>query len=389
MAARSLTSLTLGACVVLALASPPFALAEPPPAAVAARDEGLKLSKENMHEQAAEALQRAVKLDPGFAEAWADLGNTYIVMGSMKDAIAAFESAVRIRPDMQTARYNLAFALRKTASHKRAAEQYRLYLQRDPEDADACYGLAESLKAQGDALAAAEAYERYAAVEKRPSQEKWIEKAKVQAKELRAGVAAKEAAMKAELAATKTRDATPASASTTLTDGAKGSTTELGLTAIPSTNARKTNVTPEQLDEARARSEGGATVGGGDRGASVGRRSPALDRALASLKRHDFAAARKDAELASKDAPDDAIVLSALAAAQLGDGRAADAEVTYRRAITAAKPEALPALYFGLGEALRAQGEKAAAKDAYAKASTATGATAALKALATERTKAL
>src|SRR5688572_13258114 len=117
--------------LMLALAAAP----QPPSeAAITAHREGMRLAKSNLIPEAIEQLERAVKLSPAFAEAWADLGNTHLSAGAMDEAINCFEQAVKIRPDFQIARYNLAYALRKTKAHARAAEHYRVYLQRDPED---------------------------------------------------------------------------------------------------------------------------------------------------------------------------------------------------------------------------------------------------------------
>src|SRR5262245_12347460 len=87
-----------------------------PQAAQIACKEGMRLAKSGDVPRRLEQMEKAVKIDPEFAEAWAELGNAHLNAGSMEEAVRAFTQAVRVRADFQVARYNLAFALRKTSS---------------------------------------------------------------------------------------------------------------------------------------------------------------------------------------------------------------------------------------------------------------------------------
>jgi tetratricopeptide (TPR) repeat protein len=341
--------------------------AAPPEAAIAAHREGMRLAKSNQLPEALESLQRAVQLDPEYAEAWADLGNTQLAAGDMKSAIRSFEAAVKLRADFQIARYNLAYALRKTGSYPKAAEQYRLYLMRDPQDADAHYGLAEALKASGDLFAAAEAYDEYARVEKRPGQQKWIAKAEEQAKSLR-----KQAAKKSESASAGDAPPEPPRGKT---EAKSGKQKHLSFSA----RAKKEEAAP--APEAPPSRE---------RPVAAKRARPEAFRAgIEALKQNDFAGALPRLTAAAKEAPEDGFVLAALASAHLGLAQARDAEVAYRRALAVATPDAKAGIYFGLGEALRLQGEVDKALAMYRDAERSSAATASLKKLAAERIAAL
>lgn len=376
--------------LVLALSAATPALAAPPPAAVAAHKEGLRLAKNNLIPEALSSLEKAVALDPTYADAWSDLGNTHLASGGVKEAARAFERAVALRPELQIARYNLAYALRKSGEHARAAEQYRLYLQRDPKDADAHYGLAESLKAGGEPLAAAEAYETYARVEARPGQAKWVAKAKETAKELRESAPAprEKPAFAAEGAP---KLAAPQAARAKETTGeARG---------------REPSPSPSLGErEAPVKSGGALELGFGedaplvDQAAPIpgvlevapsGHRPAAFRAGLADLERGEWARAMPSLAAASKEAPGDAMILAAVAAAHLGAERAPEAEAAYRAALAVAAPAAVPALHLGLAEALRLQGETDGARAQYTRAREHPSASLTLQKLATERLGAL
>ncbi len=316
--------------------------------------------------EALEQLEKAVKIDPQFSEAWSDLGNTHLSAGSMPEAIRCFERAVKVRPDFQIARYNLAYALRKTNEHARAAEHYRVYLQRDPDDADAWYGLAESLRQSNDGLAAAEAYERYAKVEKRPAQAKWVSKAQEQARVLREKSPPRIAASKParEKPATE-KPAVEKSKHLSFTAKKKDPAVEQPVLAASTTPVEQ----PVLAAEMRAAPQ----------------RPAAFESALASLKAGDYAGALPQLEAAAQAAPEDAIVLAALGSAHLGMRNGKEAERAYRRALSTAQAAAMPGIWLGLGESSRLLGDYDEAAEAYAKIENDEGASAALKAAAKER----
>lgn len=151
-----------------------------PPAADPAklREEANRLKAEKKFEEAAQAYQRALAVDPNNLELYNNLGNVYFMLKRYADAAQAFKEAVTRKPDFHDGWYNLAFALKKAARYGEAVEAYRRYLTMRPNDTDAYYGLGGSLKQTGDLAGAAQAFSKYISLEKRPDQQKYVEKAK-------------------------------------------------------------------------------------------------------------------------------------------------------------------------------------------------------------------
>ncbi|MCC7386642.1 MAG: tetratricopeptide repeat protein [Deltaproteobacteria bacterium] len=335
--------------LTLTLAAIPLGAGAVPPAAQSERAKGLELLEDKEFAPAAEALERAVKLAPEFTEAWMDLGNARLGMAKYLEAAAAFEAALRLDPARHGALYNLAYSYRRGGQHTRARDAYRAYLAKQPNDADAYYALAESLRALDDKGGAADAYDRYAANEKRPDRQTWVDQARKTAAELRSS-------------------------------GAPAAAAPAGAAAAPLAAGA-----PAPAGSASAAPESAL---GAEAATDTSRRTPEIDRGLAKLRARDFAGARVDLE-ASAQGSNDPWVWAALASAELGSGDASRASEHYRRALSAAAPKAVPAIRFGLAEALRAQHELSAARETYRAVIDDAQATAELKRLAGERLEAL
>jgi tetratricopeptide (TPR) repeat protein len=297
------------ALLLVALASlAPALAAAAAPEAEAQLSEARRLSREGQTKAAIAAAERAAALDPSSGDAWAELGGLRLAEPDLPGAIQAFERALTLEPHPVATRYNLALALRKAGRHAAAIVEYRRFLETSPDDTDALFGLAESLRADGQRLAAADAYERYATVETRPAQASWTAKARATAAELRAQAGA----------AVPQRVDSPAAP-------------------------------PKPTSAARAP------------------RPAAQREAIALLEKRAWAEALPTLQAAVDAAPDDALLVAALAAAQLGQGLALEAQASYRRALERAPSAAAPALHLGLGEACRALGEVEQARQAFAR----------------------
>lgn len=121
---------------------------------------------------------------PRSASELAELGAQRLREGRVADALPPLQQALELDGSASAARYNLAYAYRKLGRNQEAAEAYRLYVQQVPDDADAWFALAETEQALNRPDAAAQAYLRYADVESRPDQAKWVELARTRAREL-------------------------------------------------------------------------------------------------------------------------------------------------------------------------------------------------------------
>jgi tetratricopeptide (TPR) repeat protein len=119
---------------------------------------------------------------------------------------------VRLQPKDASAWYNLAFAQRTAQKFPDAAESYRRYAALAPDDPDGYYGLAESLRQSGQARGAVAAYRQYLEKEKRPTEQKWVQRANERIAELQPQADLEEqaaAASSATATATPTPAATP------------------------------------------------------------------------------------------------------------------------------------------------------------------------------------
>lgn len=163
--------------LVVLLSAVVFA-ASPSPAAKAAFEKGEAALAAGNLDQAAAAYQDAIKTTPGYAAALNGYGSVLFKQKKSAEAIASFKSATEADPGFKLAWFNLGYAARKTNDFPAAAAAYEKYTALDANDPDGFYGLAESYKGAGQNDKAIAAYEKYLAKEKRPSEQKWVDKAK-------------------------------------------------------------------------------------------------------------------------------------------------------------------------------------------------------------------
>lgn len=158
-------------------ATPPKAAA-PAENAVSLRAQAEELRKANKLDEAASAYKRAIAADRGNLDLYNDLGNVYFALKQYGDAANAFADATHRDPSYALGWYNLAHALRKGDRPREAADAYHQYIKLKPDDPDPYYGLGQTLKMTGDANGAMVAFKKYIAMEKRPEEQKWVDKAR-------------------------------------------------------------------------------------------------------------------------------------------------------------------------------------------------------------------
>jgi len=152
--------------------------APPSPAAKAAFEKGEAALAAGNLDQAASAYQDAIKAAPTYAAALNGYGSVLFKKKQAPEAIAQFQAATQADPNFKLAWFNLGYAQRKSSDFAGAAASYEKYTALDANDPDGFYGLAESYKGAGQNNQAIAAYEKYLAKEKRPTEQKWIDKAK-------------------------------------------------------------------------------------------------------------------------------------------------------------------------------------------------------------------
>ncbi len=133
---------------------------------------------ENRLDEAAAGYQQAIAERPDYAEAINGLGSVLFKRGNKGEAIAQFKKAIAANPSFKLAYFNLGYASRKTNDFESAVRAYEKYVQLDPEDPDGFFGLGESYRQLGQQAKAIDAYQQFIAKETRPSEQRWVEKAR-------------------------------------------------------------------------------------------------------------------------------------------------------------------------------------------------------------------
>ncbi len=180
--------------IVLLAALPLLMAAAPSPAAKAAFDRAEESLKSNRLGEAEAAYREAITGSPGYAAAINGLGSALFKQGRKDEAVSAFKDAIAADTTFQLAYFNLGYAARKSGDFTTAAAAYEKYTQLNPSDPDGFYGLGESYRQSNQAQKAIAGYEQFLAREKRPSEQKWIDKAKESIAALKAELAAAQAA---------------------------------------------------------------------------------------------------------------------------------------------------------------------------------------------------
>ncbi|MEZ5403745.1 MAG: tetratricopeptide repeat protein [Bryobacteraceae bacterium] len=100
-------------------------------------------------------FREAIRIQPAYADAHANLANLLAGAGDFEKARHHFEAALRIRPGDARTLYNFAMALGRARQYVEAQRQLEAALNADPEFGDARVLLAQMLLAKGDAVGAA------------------------------------------------------------------------------------------------------------------------------------------------------------------------------------------------------------------------------------------
>jgi tetratricopeptide (TPR) repeat protein len=100
-------------------------------------------------DEAITQYQKALQIEPDYAEAHDNLGTLFVRMGRVEEGIAQFQKALRIQPDYAGAHDNLGAALLQTGKVDEAIAQFQKALQTMPESAGAYCNLGAALLQKG------------------------------------------------------------------------------------------------------------------------------------------------------------------------------------------------------------------------------------------------
>jgi tetratricopeptide (TPR) repeat protein len=122
--------------------------------------QGRALSDEKKIEEAIEAYEKAIKIEPEYAEAHNDLGLIYEENGEYKRAVLSYKAAIRINPDYADAYNNLGLVYGKMDDYEREKEAYIETLRIVPDSAVANYNIAFTYRKMKDFKNSLKHYEK-------------------------------------------------------------------------------------------------------------------------------------------------------------------------------------------------------------------------------------
>jgi tetratricopeptide (TPR) repeat protein len=168
------------------VAAPAAPKAPPVSPGNAAYVEAQALRDKGRIEDAIAKFKQAIAADPRHAAARTALGELLLKIRRDDEAIDALRAAVDKSPTFPLAWYDLAFAYRARGRMAEAVDAYEHYIKLRPADPDPYYGLGRALQQLGRKAAARQAYETYVAMEKHPSEKRWVDSATSQIQALTA-----------------------------------------------------------------------------------------------------------------------------------------------------------------------------------------------------------
>ena len=133
-------------------------------AAQALYAQGLGILSRDEYARAVQFFEKAVEIDPGYAESWYQAGFCYGMLGRHGDALRASRQAAKLRPEWAETHVNIGASSFALGQYKEAAEAYRQATKLDTDNADSQYALGLSLNKLGRADEELLAYKRAVAI---------------------------------------------------------------------------------------------------------------------------------------------------------------------------------------------------------------------------------
>ncbi|MFQ5849007.1 MAG: tetratricopeptide repeat protein [Candidatus Binatia bacterium] len=119
------------------------------PSAAGYNNLGNALAKQGSIDQAVEAYQQALQVEPRYAPAHYNLGNLFARQGKLNEAMHHYQEAVRILPDFAEAHNNLGNVLAKRDELEEAIQHFRRALELSPGRSGIHLNMANALARQG------------------------------------------------------------------------------------------------------------------------------------------------------------------------------------------------------------------------------------------------
>lgn len=100
--------------------------------------------------QAASAYKKAIKADPGHADAWFYLGRNYKMQGNIKEAVKAYQEAVSLDPNRAEFYHHLGISMNLQGDAEGAAEAFQCASSLDPDNEISKHMLASVMELSPD-----------------------------------------------------------------------------------------------------------------------------------------------------------------------------------------------------------------------------------------------
>lgn len=130
-------------------------------------DKAIQASRRNDHKKAIAHLRKAIKIHPGFAEAYNNLGAQYSKLGKGKDAVEALGKSIQLKPAAQTY-LNLGFVYLQQGLYAESLKPLQESHRLDPENPIALESLGEAYFGIGQYLLALNCFQQSAGHKARP-----------------------------------------------------------------------------------------------------------------------------------------------------------------------------------------------------------------------------
>ena len=126
--------------------------------------QGLGILSRDDYARAVNYFEKAVEIDPAYAEAWYQAGFCFGMLGRHADALKASKQAAKLRPEWSETYVNIGASSYALGQYKEAAEAYRQAAKIDANNADTQYALGLSLGKLGRTDEEILAYKRAVAI---------------------------------------------------------------------------------------------------------------------------------------------------------------------------------------------------------------------------------
>lgn len=109
-------------------------------------EKGYVYAEQGQYQNAIESFNKAVKINPKYADAWCGMGFAYKNLGDLSKALKCFQRAVKFDPKYEVAWYNMGHSYGELNDHFHEIECYEKSLQINPDLLNVRWQLEEALR---------------------------------------------------------------------------------------------------------------------------------------------------------------------------------------------------------------------------------------------------